>query len=271
VSKIIIDANKKKRISLNFKELFEYKDLLFVLAYRDLRIRYVQTFLGFAWAIFQPLITLLIYTLVFGLAIRINTHGVPYPLFAFSGMFAWAYFAYVMSNAGASVINAQNMISKIYFPRLIIPLSKALVALVDLGIHFLFLGAVFLMYQYAPSWKIFLLPIFILLLLLCALGVGIWLSALVIRFRDFQQIANFALQIGAYLSPIAYPSEIIPEKYQLFYFLNPMAGVIEGIRWSLLDKELPPFVWISYALVGFIFISSLFYFRKIERVMADII
>lgn len=271
MQKLIIDANKKS-ISLNTKELFSYKDLFVILAYRDLRVRYAQTFLGLLWAVVQPLFTLLIFILIFGKAIKIDTGDIPYPIFALSGLSAWTYFAFVMNQAGNSIVGAQNMIQKIYFPRLIIPLSKAVVGLVDFAVTLLFITGLMIWYQFAPSANIVLLPVFVLFTIIAALGVGIWLSALTIRYRDFQHIVPFMVQIGLYATPIAYPASIVPNKYQLLYHINPMAGVVEGFRWSITGgNALEPVAYVSFGVAIILFISSLFYFRKVERVMADIV
>ncbi|MBD0255440.1 MAG: ABC transporter permease [Cytophagales bacterium] len=271
MAKLVIDPQERS-IWLNGKELFAYRDLFFILAYRDLRVRYAQTFLGVLWAVIQPLCTLLIFTLVFGRAMRVDTGGVPYPVFAMCGMSAWAYFAFVMNQAGNSIINAQGMLQKIYFPRLIIPLSKAMVGFVDFVISFLFVLGLALWFGVSLSANIVFLPVFILLTLITALGVGIWLSALTIRYRDFQHIVPFLVQIGLYATPIAYPSSLIPEDFQLLVHLNPMAGVVEGFRWSMLGAEAPhPYAYLSFGLTLVIFFTGLLYFRKVERVMADIV
>ncbi|MBC8110754.1 MAG: ABC transporter permease, partial [Verrucomicrobia bacterium] len=237
MQKLIIDANKK-RIGLNFRELYQYRDLFFILAYRDLRVRYAQTFLGLLWAVIQPLATLLIFTLVFGRVFQANElpQNVPYPLFALSGMAVWGYFSFVMSNAGNSVISSQGMIQKIYFPRLIIPLSKAVVGLADFTITLIFLLAVMLWFRFVPSGKLLFAPVFIIFTMIAALGVGIWLSALTIRFRDFQHIIPFMVQFGLYVTPVGYPASLIvgneklPAFVKILYFCNPMAGIVEGFR-----------------------------------------
>lgn len=271
MSKLIIDADKKT-LSLNLKELYHYQDLFWTLAFRDLRVRYAQTFLGILWAIIQPLATLIIFTLIFGKAIEVDTGNVPYPLFALAGMSTWTYFAFVMNQSGNSIIAAQQMVKKIYFPRLIIPLSKAMVGFVDFGVTIAFIVILMLYYGIAPSGNIIYLPFFILMTIIAALAVGIWLSALTIRYRDFQHVVPFMVQFGLYATPIAYPAEIIPAKYQLLYHMNPMTGIVEGFRWSLLGGN-PPHVYayLSFGIVIFLFVTGLFYFRKIERVMADIV
>lgn len=273
--KTVVDADRQK-LSLNLRELFQYRDLFLILAYRDLRVRYAQTFLGFLWAFLQPAATLLIFTVVFGKAVKVDTGGVPYPVFAIAGMTAWTYFAFVMNQSGNSIIGAQEMVKKIYFPRLVIPLSKAVVGFVDFAIAFLFLAVLMVIYNFAPSWNIVYLPIFMLLTILSALAVGIWLSALTIRFRDFQHIVPFLVQFGLYATPIAYPAETITNNLAdwavVLYYMNPMAGVVEGFRWSILGGALPSdYAYISFALIIVLFVSALFYFRKVERVMADIV
>lgn len=273
--RIVVDANKS-RFSINLKELFEYKDLFLILAYRDLRVRYAQTFLGLLWAFVQPVATLLIFTIVFGRAVKVDTGGVPYPVFAICGMTAWTYFSFVLNQSGNSIIGAQEMVKKIYFPRLVIPLSKALVGFVDFAISFALLALLMIIYQITPATTIFILPVFILLTIISALAVGIWLSALTIRYRDFQHIVPFMVQFGLYATPIAYPSETIinnlPYWGSVLYYLNPMAGVVEGFRWSILGGTPPhPLSYLSFAIIIILFITALMYFKRVEKVMADIV
>lgn len=273
--KIVVDADKRK-LSLNLRELFNYQDLFLVLAYRDLRVRYAQTFLGLFWAFLQPAATLLIFTVVFGKAVKVDTGGIPYPLFAVCGMAAWGYFAFVLNQSGNSIIGAQEMIKKIYFPRLVIPLSKAIVGFVDFGIAMLFIVVLLFVYGIVPAPQVIYLPIFILLTVIIALAAGIWLSALTIRYRDFQHVVPFLVQFGIYATPIAYPAETIVDNLPgwavVIYYLNPMAGVVEGFRWSILGG-IPPheFAYISFGVIVIIFVSALYYFRKVERLMADIV
>ena len=271
----IIDANDK-RLKLGIRELFQYRDLFWILAYRDYRIRYAQTFLGFGWAFLQPFITLVIFILVFGKAAKVDTGTVPYPVFAIVGQSAWTYFAFVMSQSGGSIIGAQNMVKKIYFPRLIIPLSKAVVGFVDYGIAFLMMIILMVYYQFVPNTQIIFLPIFILLTIISALAVGIWLSTLTIRYRDFKHIIPFMVQFGLYASPVGYPAELViknaPDWVSYLYFLNPMAGIIEGYRWCILGAAPPGILsYISFSVVIVLFISGLFYFKRVERIMADIV
>jgi len=275
MGKVIVDANKRS-FSLNLKELFTYRDLFLILAYRDLRVRYAQTFLGLTWAVVQPVLTLVIFTLVFGRFVKVDTGGIPYPVFALCGMVAWTYFAFVMNQSGNSIIGAQEMIKKIYFPRLVIPLSKAVVGLVDFLISFLLLFLLLMYYRVSVSSNVLMLPFFIMLTVLSSLAAGIWLSALSIRFRDFQHITPFLVQVGLYVTPIAYPGEIVigtlPKWGVFLFYLNPMAGVVEGFRWSILGQgSLHEVSFISYAVVVILFFTGLFYFKRVEKVMADIV
>ena len=272
---LIVDAEKRSRL-LNLKELLHYQDLFYILAYRDLRVRYAQTFLGLLWAFLQPLATLTIFTVVFGRAVQVDTGGIPYPLFAITGMASWTYFAFVMKESGNSIISAQQMVKKIYFPRLVIPLSKAVVGFVDFGIALLFVVVLMIYYQFLPSGNIIFLPLFILLTILSALSVGIWLSALTIRYRDFQHVVPFLVQFGLYATPTAYPAEAVinnlPPWATVLYYLNPMAGVVEGFRWCLLGGQPPSqYAYISFVLVALLLVSGLYYFKRVERVMADIV
>jgi lipopolysaccharide transport system permease protein len=273
--RIVVDASKR-RFSLNLKELLEYRDLFLILAYRDLRIRYAQTFLGLAWAFLQPAATLLIFTVVFGRAVKVDTGGIPYPVFAITGMTAWTYFAFVLNQSGNSIVTSQEMVKKIYFPRLVIPLSKAVVGFVDFLMAFAILFVLMAIYRVTPSPNIVFLPGFILLTVVSALAAGIWLSALTIRYRDFQHVIPFLVQFGLYATPIAYPSETIidnlPRWGTALYYLNPMAGVVEGFRWSVLGGAPPnAFAYLSFGVMAILFVTALMYFRRVERVMADIV
>ena len=271
MSRLVVDA-EKKGFGINIKELIEYRDLFYILAYRDLRVRYAQTFLGFLWAILQPVATLIILFFVFGKALKVDTGDIPYPVFALAGLSMWTYFSFVLNQSGQSVIGAQEMIKKIFFPRLVIPLSKAVVGFVDFGITLIFLIVMMIVYGITPSANVFFAPIFILLNILAALSVGIWLSALTIRYRDFQHVIPFMVQFGLYATPVAYPATFVPEKYQFIYNLNPMAGVISGFRWCLFGGEYPgQDIYLAAGIIVILFISSLYYFKSVEDVMADIV
>lgn len=275
MARIVVDANKGS-FSLNLKELFSYRDLFYILAYRDLRVRYAQTFLGLAWAVLQPVATLVIFTLVFGRFVNVETGGIPYPVFALCGMVAWTYFSFVMNQSGTSIIGSQDMIKKIYFPRLIIPLSKAVVGFVDFFIALALLFMLLIFYHVPVSGNILMLPVFILLTILSSLAMGIWLSALSIRFRDFQHVTPFLVQVGLYATPIAYPGETVvgtlPPWATVLFYLNPLAGIVEGFRWSILGQgSLNNVSFISFVMVIILFVSGLYYFKRVERVMADMV
>jgi len=267
-----IDASHSSIIP-DFKELYRYKDLFITLTWRDFKVRYAQTTIGLLWALIQPVITLLILSLVFGKFVGVKT-DVPYLLFAMTGLTIWTYFSFVISNAGASIIASQGMIKKIYFPRLIIPLSKAAVGLIDLGISLVIM--VFLMFYYGivPSSNVWLAPVFLFFGMLAALAVGIWLSAITVRYRDFQHVVPFMVQIGLYITPIAYPADFamqqLPKWAATVYYLNPIAGVVQGFRWSIFGGEAPgSLMYVSFVMILFLFISGLFYFKKVEGDMAD--
>jgi lipopolysaccharide transport system permease protein len=267
-----IEARSSK-IFPDIKELISYKDLFFTLAWRDFRVRYAQTTIGVLWAIIQPVATIAILTFVFGF-VSASKSGIPNALFTVTGLSIWTYCSFVMTNSGNSIIGNQGMIKKIYFPRLIIPISKALVGFIDFAIVLVILCVMMVYYQFAPSSNCWQAPLFILFGVITSLGIGIWLSALTVRFRDFQHVVPFLVQIGLYVSPVAYPTELItrqlPEWARAAYYLNPMAGIIEGFRWSVIGNE--PFhaeIWISISVGCLLFISSLYYFNKIEDDIAD--
>ncbi len=264
------------RARLELAELFRYRDLLLVLAYRDYRVRYAQTLLGLMWAFLQPTATLVILSIVFGQAMRIDTGAVPYPLFALCGMASWSYFAYVVGQSGTSIIGAQEMIKKVYFPRLVIPLSKAVVGFIDFAITALLILALLLYYGIAPSPHIAFLPLFAVAGVVAALAVGIWTSALTIRFRDFQHVVPFVIQVGLYATPVAYPAAlvgaVVPGWVDVVYYLNPMAGITEGFRWSVLGMGPPqPLSFLSLGVTLILLLGGLFYFKSVERTMADVL
>jgi lipopolysaccharide transport system permease protein len=265
-----------RRTRLDLGQLLRYRDLLLVLAYRDYRVRYAQTFLGLAWAFLQPAATLLVFSIVFGRAVGIDAGAIPYPLFAACGMAAWSYFAYVVSESGTSIIGAQEMIKKIYFPRLVIPLSKAVVGFINFGITTLLILALMLYYGVAPSSHIAFLPLFAAAGVVAALAVGIWTSALTIRYRDFQHVIPFVVQIGLYATPVAYPAalvtDVVPGWAGVAYYLNPMAGIVEGFRWAVLGTNPPNSLsFLSLGITLILLLGGLVYFKSVERTMADLV
>lgn len=273
--RIEVDA-RAWQLTPDLKELFEYRDLLLTLAYRDLRVRYAQTALGLVWAFFQPLATLLVMILVFGRVVEIETSNVPYPLFAIVGISAWAYFAFVLKESGSSIIGAQEVIRKIYFPRLIIPIAKAFVGFVDMGVAILVMLIMFVAYSAQVSDTALLAFAYLFGIMIASAAVGIWISALTIRYRDLQHVVPFIIQFGLFASPVAYPASLVTEALpvwgQVLYFLNPMAGLIEGFRWCILGIGEPGgLAFLSILSTLILAITSLFYFRSVERVIADLV
>ena len=270
--KTIIDSKRKKSF-LEIKKIIGYKDLFFTLTWRDFRVRYAQTSIGFLWAILQPVVTLLILSLVFGRFVGVETN-VPHILFTVAGTSIWTYFSYVMTNSGNSIIASQDMVKKIYFPRLIIPLSKAVVGFIDFGISILIMITLMIYFGYAPSSNIWIAPFFIFMGVIAALAVGIWLSALTVRYRDFQHVVPFMVQIGLYITPIAYPAEFavrqLPAWAGTLFYLNPMAGVVQGFRWCVFGGEAPgQLVFVSLGIIVMLFLTGIAYFNKVEDEMAD--
>lgn len=269
---IVIEPNKG--IRKYWKEIWNYRELLYFLSLRDFLVRYKQTAIGIAWAIIRPLITMIIFTIVFGKIANLPSDNIPYPLLVFSAMLPWQFFAAVLSDSSSSIISNANMISKVYFPRLIIPVSTVFVCLIDFFISFSILIALMLWYQYLPSIKILLLPILIITTIFCSLGFGIWLSALNVKYRDFRHLIPFLIQFGLYISPVGFKSEIVPSNWIFLYSLNPMTGIIESFRYILLDKYtpyLPMQLTISIIVSIIAIVSGTLYFRKVERSFADFI
>ena len=263
---------------LELKELFRYRELLWTLTYRDLRVRYAQTTVGFLWAFLNPLLTLLVLSFVFGTVAKVGTgfdaqgQAIPHLLYTTAGLCGWTYFSTVLAEAGGSIIGAESMVKKIYFPRLVLPLSKAVTGLVDFLIILLFMLVMMVYYGVGLSWHLLYLPFFLLMAIVSGLAAGIWMSALTIRFRDFQHITPLLLRLGMYATPIAYSASAVPEAYQVLFYLNPMTGVVEGMRWSLIGgAEIQPYAYLSFALMGLLLFSGLYYFKRVERVMADIL
>ncbi|MCU0318674.1 MAG: ABC transporter permease [Flavobacteriales bacterium] len=271
----VVDARKWSPVP-DVRELFAYRDLFLTLTYRDIRVRYAQTMLGLTWALLQPVATLVVLGLVFGRVMRVDTQGVPYALFAVVGIAVWTYFSFVLKESGGSIIGAQDVVRKIYFPRLIIPLNKATVGLVDLFVALVLMAFLFIHYRVVPTSHALYALLFLGGVMVSALGVGIWISALTIRFRDLQHVVPFLVQFGLFATPVAYPASVavntLPEYLQYFYFLNPMAGLIEGFRWSLLGVgEWNGLCTLSVLSGLFLFVTGLFYFRSVERTIADLV
>ncbi len=262
----------RRWFALDLRELWIYRELIYFMTWRDVKVRYKQTALGIAWAVLQPLLTVLILTLVFERLLNVQSNGVPYPLFAYSALLPWQLFQGALQRSSMSVVTNANLLTKIYFPRLIIPISAVLSSVVDFGIQFVVLLGMMLAYGVMPTWQILWLPLLMALALLTALAVGLWLSALNVQYRDVSHIIPVLIQIWMYASPIVYPIERIPEKWRPLFGLNPMSGVIQGFRWALLGKNPPDATFIvSVAIVAVTLFTGLIYFKHMERTFADTI
>lgn len=254
-----------------WKDLWRYRELFYILSWRDIKVRYKQTVIGAAWSIIRPLLTTIIFTVIFSRIANLNNPGnAPYTLLVFAGMLPWQFFSNALSECSNSLIGNSNLITKVYFPRMIIPASSVITSLVDFAITFLIMIGMFIWYAYIPSWHMFFLPVFILLAFACAFGTGIYLTAVNVKYRDFRYIIPFVIQFGLYISPVGFSSSVISEKYRLLYSLNPMVGVIDGFRWCLLGDPLylPSFL-ISVAVTLFFLWLGIYYFRRMEKTFAD--
>ncbi len=259
--------------SLNLKDVWEYRELLYFLTWRDIKVRYKQSVLGVGWALLQPLLTMIIFTFVFGRFAGVPSDGMPYPLFSLAALLPWQYFASAVGRSGVSLVNSANLITKVYFPRLIVPLSAALAPAVDFAITLTMLCALMFYYGVAPTANVVFLPAFLLLAFTAAMAVSLWLSALNVRYRDVGYVIPFMVQIWMFISPVAYPSSLVPEQWRFLYALNPMAGVIEGFRWALFGKGQAPdaVVGLSVAVTLVVLLGGLFFFQKIEQTFADVV
>ena len=258
--------------SLSLKELWEYRELLYFLTWRDIKVRYKQTALGAAWAIIQPFFMMVVFSLFFGRLAHVPSDGIPYPIFVYCALLPWQLFAHSLTESSNSLVANERLISKVYFPRLCVPIAAVLGGLVDFAIAFVILLGMMAYYGLAPSLAIVTLPGFMVLCLATALGVGLWLSALNVQYRDVRYTINFLIQFWLFATPVAYPSSIVPERWRAIYGLNPMAGVVEGFRWALLGKSPPSFalLGVSVAAVVLVVIGGLYYFRRMEGTFADI-
>lgn len=260
-------------VSLHLKDVWEYRELLYFLTWRDIKVRYKQSLIGVGWAVLQPLLTMVIFTFVFGRFAGVPSEGIPYPLFSFAALLPWQYFASAVGRSGVSIVNSSNLIAKVYFPRLIIPLSAAIAPAVDFAITLAMLFLLMAYYGVAPTVHVVFLPAFFLLACAAAMAVSLWLSALHVRYRDVGYVIPFMVQIWMFISPVAYPSSLVPEQWRVLYGLNPMAGVIEGFRWSLFGTGKPPdlVVALSVAVTLIVLIGGLLFFQKIEETFADVV
>jgi lipopolysaccharide transport system permease protein len=269
----VLKIRASHRLRLNLKDIWEYRELLYFLVWRNIKIRYKQTALGAAWAILQPVLTMLVFTMLFGRLAKVPSDGIPYPVFALTALLPWQLFAFALTESSNSLVASQNLITKVYFPRLIVPLSSTLSGLVDFAISFFALLVLMMYYHVMPGKAVVWLPAFLLLALATALAVGLWLSALNVKYRDVRYTIPFMTQFWMLATPVAYSSSLIPEPWRRWYGLNPMAGVVEGFRWALLGKSggVGPLLWVSLAAVLLLLTGGLFYFRRTESTFADIV
>jgi lipopolysaccharide transport system permease protein len=268
----VIDARTGLRL-IDWRELWQYRDLFRFLVWRGIKTRYAQSVLGVGWAIIQPIFTMIVFTVVFGNLAKINSDGVPYAVFSYTALVPWTYFSGALTGAGGSLIGASNMITKVYFPRLVVPLAPVLSKLVDFAIAFGILIGLMFWFQMVPNLGVLLLPLLILLMMLTALGIGMWLTALSVQYRDINYATSFFVQLLMYASPVVYPASSVPEQFRLLYGLNPMAGVIEGFRSALLGTQPMPWdlIGIGSIMSVLMVISGLWYFRRMERIFADVV
>ncbi|MGE0887179.1 MAG: ABC transporter permease [Blastocatellales bacterium] len=260
-------------MSLRLRELWEYRELLYFLTWRDIKIRYKQTALGAAWAIIQPFFTMVVFTLFFGKLAKMPSDGIPYPIFCYAALVPWTFFATGLTQSSNSLVGSSNLLTKVYFPRLIIPLATIFSGVVDFLLAFGILLLMMLYYGVPITLKILWFPVFLLLALIISLGVGLWLSALNVQYRDVRYVVPFITQFWMLATPIAYPTSLLNEPWRTIYGLNPMAGVIEGFRWALLGSRISvgPMLFVSSMAALFILIGGAFYFRKMEKTFADIV
>lgn len=269
----VIRIEASSRVGLRLSELWDYRELLYFLVWRDVKVRYKQTTIGAAWAIIQPLMTMITFTLIFDKFAKMPSDGLPYPLFIYAALLPWNYFARSLSQSINSVVGEAHLITKVYFPRLLLPVSATLSGIIDFGISFVFLLGMMVWFGVVPTWSVLVLPLFLLLTMLTALSVGFWLSVINVRYRDVGQAIPFLVQLWMFVSPVAYPVSVVPEKWRFLYSLNPMTGVIEGFRWALLGNEIRDLVpiAISIAVVLALLFGGIIFFKRMEETFADVV
>jgi lipopolysaccharide transport system permease protein len=257
-----------------WRDLWRYRELFLFLAWRDILVRYKQTAIGIAWSVIRPLATMLVFTVVFGRLAKLPSHGVPYPVMVYAAMLPWQFFANALTESSNSLIDNANLLTKVYFPRLIVPAGSVIVALVDFLISCVILAGIMAWYRFVPDARVLLLPLFLLVAFFASFGAGLWLAALNVQYRDFRYVVPFLVQFGLYVSPVGFSSSIVPEQWRLFYFFNPMVGVIDGFRWAILGDAFPvywPGFLLSALLVAVIFSGGVCYFLRMERTFADVV
>jgi lipopolysaccharide transport system permease protein len=259
--------------NLRLRDLWGFRDLLYFLIWREVKVRYKQTILGAAWAILQPLTTMVLFSVIFGKLARLPSDGVPYPIFSFTALLPWQLFSRALSDASSSLVSSQSMITKVYFPRLLLPAASILSGLLDFAIAFVILIGMLFFYGIKPTWAVLFVPLFLLMAVVTAMAVGLWLSALNVIYRDVKYVTGFLLNFWLYATPVAYSSSMIPAKWRTLYGLNPMAGVVEGFRWALLGQrfEVGSMLYVSVAAVVVLFVAGLVYFQRMELTLADVV
>lgn len=269
---LVIEAGRSER--QYWQDLWRYRELFYFLAWRDILVRYKQTAIGLAWALIRPFLTMVVFTIVFGNLAKLPSGGVPYPILVFAAMLPWQFFANALSECSNSLITNSNLISKVYFPRLIVPISAVIVSFVDFMVSGIIMLGLMAWYNFVPDWRILTLPLFIAIAFAAAIGCGLWLAALNVEYRDFRYIVPFIVQFGLYISPVGFSSSVVKDQWRLLYSLNPMVGVIDGFRWAILggnSRIYWPGFTLSLALVLVLLLSGIWYFRKTERTFADVI
>jgi lipopolysaccharide transport system permease protein len=258
--------------SLGLREVWQYRELLYFLVWRDIKVRYKQTALGASWAILQPFMTMVAFSIFFGRLAKVPSDGIPYPIFSYTALLPWTFFAYALGQASNSLVGSAHLVSKVYFPRLVIPIASIFTGLLDFGVAFVVLLVMMVFYGITPTAAVITLPLFLLLTFVTALGVGLWLSALNVEYRDVRYTVPFLTQFWLFITPVAYSSSLVPEQWRIVYGLNPLAGVVEGFRWALLGADAPgPMVWASAGVAGLLLASGVVYFRRMERTFADVV
>jgi lipopolysaccharide transport system permease protein len=269
---LVIEAGRTER--QYWQDLWRYRELFYFLAWRDILVRYKQTAIGIAWALVRPFLTMIVFSFVFGSLAKLPSSGVPYPIMVFAGMLPWQFFASALGECSDSLIANANLLTKVYFPRLIVPAGAVIVSFVDFMISGIIMLALMAWYNFIPSWRILTLPIFVSIAFAASIGVGLWLASLNVQYRDFRYVVPFIVQFGLYVSPVGFNSDIVPNNWRLIYSLNPMVSVIDGFRWAILGGTsklyLPGFI-LSLVLVFLLLISGIWYFRKMERTFADVV
>ena len=257
-----------------WKDLWRYRELFWFLSWRDILVRYKQTAIGIAWSVIRPFLTMIVFTVIFGRIAKLPSEGVPYPIMVFAAMLPWQFFSNSLSECSSSLISNANLLTKVYFPRLVVPASAVIVSLVDFFISFAILAILMVWYGFVPDWRFLTLPLFLGLAFATSFGFGLWFAALNVKYRDFRYIVPFIVQFGLYVSPVGFSSNVVPEKWRFLYSLNPMVGVIDGFRWAILGGKAQlywPGFWLSTALTVLVFLLGVRYFRNTERAFADII